>query len=96
MAGSSSRSAFSKAGIDASRREPLQFYPAETASLLAKAEQDFAAAAGKRVQEIRRTVFGVRPGGGGYEFFVVEQLYRFAPAAQTSLDVSPPGRFAAR
>jgi hypothetical protein len=76
------RQLLEKAGIDAARKEPLQFYPPETAGLLSKAEQDYAAAAGKRLPEVRRTVFGVRPGGGGYEFFVIEQLYRFAPAAQ--------------
>lgn len=89
------RQLLTKAGIDATKKEPLQFYPPETAALLAQAEQDYAAKNSKRIEEIRRTVFGVRPGGGGYEFFVIEQLYRFAPAAQASVDASFPRGFAA-
>lgn len=89
------RQLLTKAGIDASKKEPLQFYPAETAGLLARAEQAYAAQNNKRIEEIRRTIFGVRPGGGGYEFFVIEQLYRFAPAAQASFDASPRQGFAA-
>ncbi|HEV7279784.1 MAG TPA: hypothetical protein VGN57_06175 [Pirellulaceae bacterium] len=80
------RQLLTKAGVDASKKEPLQFYPGETAALLAQAEQAYAAKNNKRIEEIRRTVFGVRPGGGGYEFFVIEQLYRFAPAAQANVD----------
>jgi hypothetical protein len=90
------RQLLQKAGIDAARKEPLQFYPPETAGLLAKAEQDYAAANNKRIEEVRRTVFGVRPGGGGYEFFVIEQLYRFAPAAQTGVGDATSASVASR
>lgn len=73
------RQLLAKAGFDVSRKEPLQFYSADAAARLGAAEAAYASMNGKRMQEVRRTVFGVRPGGGGYEFFVIEQLYRFAP-----------------
>ncbi len=64
----------SRAGFSTTNREPLQFFPPETENLLAKIELD--AAGGRKVTQISRTVFGVKPVGGGYQFEVVEQLYR--------------------
>jgi len=64
----------SRAGFSTTNREPLQFFPPATENLLAQIE--LAAAGGRKVTQIGRTVFGVKPAGGGYQFHVVEQLYR--------------------
>jgi hypothetical protein len=54
----------------------LQFYPAETQAILYRLEQDRADAAGKKPEDIRRTVFRVVRTNGKYEFQVGEQTYR--------------------
>jgi len=62
----------SRAGIRTDGRVFVQFYPPETENRLAALEQAYA----KREQsEIRKTIFGVRKAGGGYEFFVIDQTY---------------------
>jgi hypothetical protein len=54
----------------------LQFYPAETQAILFRLEQDRAQATGKKVEEIRRTVFRVVRTGDKFDFQVDEQTYR--------------------
>ncbi|HEY4234787.1 MAG TPA: hypothetical protein VGM76_15235 [Lacipirellulaceae bacterium] len=54
----------------------LQFYPAETQAILYQLERDRAQSAGKKVEEIRRTVFRVVRIKDGFEFQVDEQTYR--------------------
>jgi hypothetical protein len=54
----------------------LQFYPAETQAILYRLEQDRAQAAGKKVEEIRRTVFRVVRNKDQFQFQVDEQSYR--------------------
>lgn len=63
-----------KAGVDTNGRIILQFLPppVETQMATLEAEQ----AKGKRLSEIRRTVFGVRGTPGKFEFHVIEQDYR--------------------
>jgi hypothetical protein len=63
-----------RAGVDTTRREIIQFYPPQTEAMLADAERRFAMR--RSVESIRRTVFGVRQSGEGYEFFVLEQTYK--------------------
>ncbi len=65
-----------KAGVITQGKIPLQFYPAETENLLAYVEQQFME--GRPLETIKKTVFGVRPKDGGYEFYVIRQLYRDA------------------
>jgi hypothetical protein len=66
-----------KAGVDTVGRVVLQFYSPETEALLASLEQQ---AAGTRdLKEIKRTVFGVKGGGGKFEFYVVSQEFRYVP-----------------
>lgn len=62
-----------RAGLDPQGRIILQFYPPETEDLLARRELEHAGQRG--VNDIRKTVFGVRPAGNGYEFYVMEQYY---------------------
>jgi hypothetical protein len=50
----------------------LQFFSAETEQLLLHTEQEFR---GRDVSTIRKTRFGLRATGEGYEFFVIEQQY---------------------
>ena len=62
-----------RAGIDPQGRIILQFYPSPTEDLLARNELEHAN--GRGVNEIRKTVFGVKQAGDGYEFYVMEQSY---------------------
>jgi len=63
-----------KAGVKARGRIPMQFYPAETENLLAYIEQQFMK--DRPLHTIQKTVFGIRPGGDGYEFYVMRQMQR--------------------
>jgi len=51
----------------------LKFLPDQWAAQLAELEKQHAA---DKNQKIRKTRFGVRPAGEGYEFYVMEQTYR--------------------
>ncbi len=62
----------SRAGIKTDGRLLVQFYPAETENLLLGLELAYK---GRDQGEIRKTVFGVREAGGGYEFYVIDQSY---------------------
>lgn len=69
-----------RAGISTSNRTLMQFYPEETEDMLAWVEMENAKKLGRpNVKEFLRTVFGVRPAGRGFEFFVIEQRFRPAP-----------------
>jgi hypothetical protein len=54
----------------------LQFYPTEAQAILNRLEQDRAQAAGKKAEEIRRTVFRVVRNKDQFEFQVEDQSYR--------------------
>jgi hypothetical protein len=66
------RDLVARAGISAAGKPVLQFYPDETEQLLLQTERDYK---GKDASTIRKTRFGVRPAGNGYEFYVIEQSY---------------------
>jgi hypothetical protein len=68
------KSLLQKAKIDTNGRVILQFLPEQVELQMRALEAEHAK--GKRLDEIRRTAFGVKPVGGGYEFFVAEQDYR--------------------
>ncbi len=69
------------AGVRTAGRIAMQFYPQAVEDQLARIEMDFAQRNGKTsVKQIRRTVFGVRRQGSGFEYFVVSQLYRAVSA----------------
>lgn len=66
------RELISRAGINAAGKPVLQFYPDETEQLLLHVERDYK---GRDASTIRKTRFGVRGAGSGYEFYVIEQTY---------------------
>ncbi|HET6883882.1 MAG TPA: hypothetical protein VFI31_27255 [Pirellulales bacterium] len=66
------RELIAKAGIPAAGKVVLQFYPDETEQLLLHLEHDYK---GRDASTIRKTRFGVRPAGRGYEFYVMDQTY---------------------
>jgi len=51
----------------------LKFLPDQWAAHLAELEKQYAA---DKTKKIRKTRFGIRPAGEGYEFYVMEQTYR--------------------
>ncbi len=70
-----------KAGIKTQRRLILQFYPVETRKAILVLEHENARDEGHTdTREFLRTIFGVRAAGRGYEFFVIDQFFRPAPA----------------
>jgi hypothetical protein len=71
------RQLLARAGIQTQRRLVLQFYPRETELKLLRSEAEHAK--GRDAREFLKTIFGVRPAGGGYEFFVIDQFFRPRP-----------------
>lgn len=63
-----------KAGIATGQKILVQFFPPSVENQLAKLERD--ASGENKLERIRRTIFGVRPKGGAFEFYVVEQILR--------------------
>lgn len=53
----------------------LHFYPQSTIQLIGQLEADTAKADGKKVSQIVRSYFGVRPDGGGYKFVITKIVY---------------------
>jgi len=74
------RQLVARAGINTQRRVILQFYPEKTEKLLYSLEVQAARKAGHTdPREFLKTIFGVRPAGRGYEFYVIDQYFRPAP-----------------
>ena len=63
---------FNRAGIDVGSRTIIKFVPVATDSKLASLEVAFK---NKAVKDIRRTRFGIKPVGGSFEFYVIDQTY---------------------
>ncbi|MDA0658390.1 MAG: hypothetical protein O2931_11855 [Planctomycetota bacterium] len=63
-----------KAGITTAQKILVQFFPTPVENQLARLE--LVAAGEKKLEQIRRTIFGVRPKGREFEFYVVEQILR--------------------
>jgi hypothetical protein len=64
-------------GISTRNRVVLQFYPKIVENQLALLERDNAK--GRHITEYKRTVFGVRNKGSGYEYYVISQDFRPRP-----------------
>jgi hypothetical protein len=62
-----------KAGVKTDGRVVFQFYNDATYKSLLALEAD--RKGNRRIKDVRRTVFGVRPVRGQYEFFVIDQQY---------------------
>ncbi len=76
------RRLIAQAGITKQRRLILQFYPKKIEELLSRLETQAAQTAGHTdPREFLKTIFGVRPARGGYEFYVTDQYFRPAPTA---------------
>jgi hypothetical protein len=73
------RRLLARAGILTDGCSILQFYPAEVEARLLQLEAE--AACGRDPREYLKTIFGVRPVGGRYEFCVIEQTFR-SPLAE--------------
>jgi hypothetical protein len=69
-----------KAGIKTQGRLVLQFYPEETERLLMTVEASTDEARQHKPQEFLKTIFGVEETRSGFEFVVIEQYFRRAPA----------------
>ena len=69
------RELLTAAGIDVRGRILVQFYPRPVEQMLAQLER--AHTPNREVTEIRKTVFGVRPSGQKYEFYVIDQEFRW-------------------
>jgi hypothetical protein len=57
------------AGVSVTGRKVLQFYPPEVENRLALLERE--ALQGRSLESVRKTRFGVRPAGSGYEYYVI-------------------------
>lgn len=68
------RQLLSRAGIPTQGRTLLQFYPGSVEAQLASLEMK--KAGGRRLKEIRKTIFGVKRQGAGYRFEVIDQKYQ--------------------
>lgn len=66
------RELMAKAGVPVAGKVVLQFYPDATEQNLLHLEHDYK---GKDASTIRKTRYGVRPVGKGYEFYVIDQSY---------------------
>ncbi|MEC7566654.1 MAG: hypothetical protein VX738_13315 [Planctomycetota bacterium] len=67
-----------KAGITVQGRFPTHVYPIVLNTKLTELEFASAKAAGKTMDEVRRTTFEVRGSGGSFEFYVTKQEYKIA------------------
>ncbi len=69
-----------QAGVRTQGRQLLKFIPKPLEDRLAEIELQHAQANGRTsVKEIAKTIFESQPARGGFEFAVIEQLYRDAP-----------------
>lgn len=65
-----------RAGIQTRGRILMQFLPPQVENKLANIEKRHCEQQGITLKQVRKTVFGVKGIGGGYEFFVKEQEQR--------------------
>lgn len=65
-----------RSGIADKGRIILQFYPDQTQAILYQLEEAYARAAGRKREDILRTVFRVTRSGDRFEFTVEDQFYR--------------------
>ncbi len=63
----------SRAGIATGDRPILQFYPAAVEKIFLQEEKSYSG--GRNVNDIRRTIFGVKQDGSNYAFYVIDQRY---------------------
>ena len=71
-----------KAGINIDGRIVFQFYPDPMYKQLLTLENERMRP--RKIKEVLRTVFGIRPAGNGFEFYVIRQDYRTPAPAKAS------------
>jgi hypothetical protein len=69
-----------RAGVATQGRIVMQFIPEEVYNELHRLE--FENAGDRPPTEWLRTIFGVRPAGRGFEFYIISQTFRSAPASR--------------
>jgi hypothetical protein len=75
------RQLLQKASISTQGRIIAQFYPANVENTLANLEDAYMRQNGKtHIRQVKRTVFGVKRTGRGFEYYVISQVYRAVPA----------------
>jgi len=65
-----------RAGIDLTNTTQSQFYPESARIIIRQAEAAALAKAGRELNDVRNTILKVVPGGDGYQFSVLDILYR--------------------
>ena len=65
-----------RAGINLSNTIQSQFYAESTRNIIRQAEAAELAKGGRKLNQVRNTIFKVVPGGNGYQFVVLDILYR--------------------
>jgi hypothetical protein len=76
----SDRQLLRKAGVEVGSNEaPIQYYDPDELQKMDVMEKIAYEDAGHSLVEVLRTVFKVRRGGGGYEFYIASQTFRPAP-----------------
>lgn len=71
------RELYTAAGVDPKEYVILEFLPAQIEKLFADLEKSYA---GDKADKVRKTRFGIRRKGEGYEIFVMEQTYQSQPS----------------
>jgi hypothetical protein len=71
------RQLLQKASIPTQGRIIAQFYPQNVENVLANLEDSYMKQNGKsHIRQVKRTVFGVKRTGRGFEYYVISQTYR--------------------
>jgi len=65
-----------RAGVQLDNTVQCQFYPEKTRVVIRQAEAAALADTGRKLNEVRNTIFKVEQGGSGYVFTVIDILYR--------------------
>ncbi len=65
-----------QAGVDTNGALMVQFYSQDTRLTIAKAEDDYLKRAGRELKDVRRTNIKVEANGGGFEFRIVDCVYK--------------------
>ena len=65
-----------RAGVDLSNTVQAQFYPEQTRAIIRGVEAAALEGTGRTLNQVKNTILKVVPGGNGYQFVVVDILYR--------------------
>ena len=77
------------AGLDLQNKILVQFYPASTTARLMQLELEAAKIRGLELVQVRRTLFKIRPGTQGFEYYVAAM----EPKIPAAGNLSQPSRY---